>query len=41
MMMDFCLHSFPPAHFSQASKIVDDWIILDKKIHKFMLLQGM
>lgn len=41
VFMNFCLQDFPPAHFSQASKIGDDWIILDKEIHKFSLLQGM
>lgn len=41
MTMNFCLHNFPPAHCSQASKTGDDWIILDKKIHKSILLQGM
>lgn len=39
--MNFCLWNFPPAHFLQASKIGDDWIILDKEIYTFILLQGM
>lgn len=39
--MNFCLWNFPPARFPQASKIEDDWIILDKEIYTFILLQGM
>lgn len=38
--MNFCLENFPPAHFSQAPKIGDDWIILDEKIYTCILLQG-